>query len=170
MDLEERILALLRELGIRYDMLEHRAVYTVAEARACGIHEFAGTSCKNLFLRSANAAQRRYYLVLIPDTKRADLKALAKVLGSGSRLGFASEEELWKHLSLRPGAVTPLAIVADDEGVVELVVDRELADRVVQAHPGVNTKTLALALHDVILFAERTGHRVHLVDIPAAGK
>ena len=34
MNLEERISGLLHELGIHYDMLEHRAVYTVAEARA----------------------------------------------------------------------------------------------------------------------------------------
>ena len=72
MTLEERIFALLDELGIHYDMLEHPAVYTVAEARACGIDSFAGTSCKNLFLRSGSPAKKNYYLVLAPDAKKED--------------------------------------------------------------------------------------------------
>ena len=49
---------------------------------------------------------------------------------------------------------------------MELVVDSELSGEIVQAHPGVNTRTLALALDDVLLMARHTGHRARLVDIP----
>ena len=168
MTLEERIFALLDELGIHYDMLEHQAVYTVAEARACGIDSFAGTSCKNLFLRSGSPAKKNYYLVLAPDAKKVDLKALTAVLGANARLNFAKENELMERLSLHPGAVTPLAIIADGEGAVQLVIDRKLVGQTVHAHPGVNTKTLAIALDDVLSFARHTGHEARLADIPGA--
>ena len=47
------IFELLNELGIKFEMLEHAAVYTVEESRKLKIFEkISGQACKNLFLKS----------------------------------------------------------------------------------------------------------------------
>lgn len=76
---------------------------------------------KNLFLRDAKG--KRHFLVVLDKDKRADLKALQEQL-SCSKLSFASEERLKKHLGLSRGSVTPLGILNDAQGMVELVFDR----------------------------------------------
>lgn len=63
-----------------------------------------GSVCKNLFLRDAKG--RQHFLVVLPGDRQADLGALAAALGS-SKLSFASEERLMKHLGLTKGSVTP---------------------------------------------------------------
>ena len=81
---------------------------------------------KNLFLRDAKG--KRHFLVVLDKDKRADLKALQEQL-SCSKLSFASEERLKKHLGLSRGSVTPLGILNDAQGMVELVFDRDLIGR-----------------------------------------
>ena len=47
------VLKVLAELGIKIELLEHEAVYTVEESRRLRIFEkLNGQPCKNLFLRN----------------------------------------------------------------------------------------------------------------------
>ena len=55
--------------------------------------------------------------MVLDKDKRADLKALQEQL-SCSKLSFASEERLKKHLGLSRGSVTPLGILNDAQGIV----------------------------------------------------
>lgn len=93
----------LRSNGIDFVLHEHPAVYTCEEAeKYCG--DIPGLSCKNLFLR--NKKHDRYFLVILPATKKADLKKLSEA--AGEKLTFASPEELKDKLGLEPGSVSPL--------------------------------------------------------------
>ena len=74
--------AYARDLGL--------AVYTVEEAQALR-GEIPGGHCKNLFLR--NQKGTRHYLVILPVTKRAELRLVAEQIGDG-KLSFASAERL----------------------------------------------------------------------------
>lgn len=92
--------AYLDGMGISYEVEEHAPVFTIDEMRELGIK---GSVCKNLFLRDAKG--RQHFLVVLPGDRQADLGALAAALGS-SKLSFASEERLMKHLGLTKGSVT----------------------------------------------------------------
>ena len=155
-------LELLNRAGIAYELYEHEAVFTVAEAVAAGIpHRELGA--KNLFLRDDK--HRAYYLVCLPDEKDVSLQEIRERLGS-RRLSFASEQDLGSMLGLRRGSVTPLGALNDAEGRVEVVLDQALVDAGrVTVHPCDNTATVLLATTDLIGLLREHGHDVRVADL-----
>jgi Ala-tRNA(Pro) deacylase len=139
---ETRVYDVLEELGIRYRRYEHPAVFTVEEAERywAGI---PGTHCKNLFLR--NRKGDVHYLVVLPHSRRADLKGLAASLGE-DRLTFASSERLMTNLGLTAGAVSPFGLINDRQRKVRVAVDTDLRQASeVGFHPNVNTATITIS-------------------------
>lgn len=155
-------LELLDREGIAYELYEHVAVYTVAEATAAGIpHRELGA--KNLFLRDDK--HRAHYLVCLPDEKNVSLREIQERLGS-RRLSFASAQDLRAMLGLIPGAVTPLGVLNDTERRVEVVLDQALVDvGRLTVHPCDNTATVLLATSDLIALLRERGHDVRVVDL-----
>ena len=156
------LLKFLAELGIKFELLEHAAVYTVEESRQLRIFEkLNGQACKNLFLRTKRG---EYFLLVLPADKRADLKLTAKLLNL-PRLSFASEEELKKFLGLHTGAVTPLGIINDATKKVRLIIDAELQGKKLLLHPNINTATIALAFEDLLKIISQTEHEYLTVEL-----
>lgn len=152
--------AYLDGMGISYEVEEHAPVFTIDEMRELGIK---GSVCKNLFLRDAKG--RQHFLVVLPGDRQADLGALAAALGS-SKLSFASEERLMKHLGLTKGSVTPLADIQDPDHTVQVLLDESLTgmDRL-GVHPLVNTATLWISGADLLRFVRSCGNPVKIVSI-----
>ena len=150
--------AYLDGMGISYEVEEHAPVFTIDEMRELGIK---GSVCKNLFLRDAKG--RQHFLVVLPGDRQADLGALAAALGS-SKLSFASEERLMKHLGLTKGSVTPLAVIQDPDHTVQVLLDESLTgmDRL-GVHPLVNTATLWISGSDLLRFVRSCGNPVKIV-------
>ena len=155
-------LELLDHEGIIYELYEHAAVCTVAEAVAVGIpHRELGA--KNLFLRDDK--HRAYYLVCLPDEKNVSLREIKERLGS-RRLSFASEQDLQSMLGLIPGAVTPLGALNDTERRVEVVLDQALVNAGrLTVHPCDNTATVLLATADLIALLREHDHDVRVIDL-----
>ena len=105
-----------------------------------------GVGGKTLFLKDKN----NYYLYLLDDTKKADLKSIAKTLNIG-RLSFGSEEELYNKLKLKRGSVTPLGII-NDNGSVILIIDKDLKNKKILTHPNINSATISIEYEDLIKF------------------
>ena len=146
---------ILRELNIRYEEIEHKAVYTIEEAMQEDIpSKIEGIECKNLFVKS----KTRYYLIFLKAEKRADLKAIANLVGE-AKLSFANEEELKNRLNLTIGSVTPLGLINDRDNLVTLLIDKELENQKVLAHPNVNTKTVSMQSSDLIKLVEHIKHQ-----------
>jgi Ala-tRNA(Pro) deacylase len=154
---EQDVYARLNTLRIAYERYEHPPVFTVeqAEAHWAGID---ATHCKNLFLRNQKGS--RHYLVILPASKRADLRAVADQIGDG-KLSFASPDRLMTHLGLTPGSVSPFGLINDAHHHVRVVIDADLASAErVAFHPNINTATLALARADLERFLEACGNPV----------
>jgi len=144
---------LLNELDIQYEEIEHEAVYTVEEANRIE-SMIDGIGCKNLFLTDRN----KYFLYVLKDNKRADLKELAKYLNV-LRLSFGSEDKLIGLLGLTKGSVTPLGIINDKDRLVTIILDKDLVGEKLLCHPNVNTKTLSINYDDLIKIIEYTKHK-----------
>lgn len=147
------IYEILDKLEINYEEIEHPAVYTVEEANKIE-SMLDGVGCKNLFLTDKKG---RYYLYVLKDNKRADLKSLAlylKVL----KLTFGNEEDLKRLLGLSKGSVTPLGIINDLDNKVILVFDSELVGNKLLCHPNVNTRTISINWNDLIKLVEYEKH------------
>jgi len=139
---------ILEKLQIRYAEITHKAVYTVLEAEEVE-KSIAGFGCKNLFLKDPK--EKRYYLYILPDEKRADLKALSTKIGV-KRLHFASEEELFSVLKLTTGSVTPFGLLFDKEKQTTVLFDADLPKGKLLFHPNTNTKTLSITFEDLLRF------------------
>lgn len=67
-----------------------------------------------------------------------------------SRLQFGNDEDLLHYLGVKPGAVGALALRADAECRVQLLVDEDvLTAEYVTGHPGVNTSSVAMKTSDL---------------------
>jgi Ala-tRNA(Pro) deacylase len=158
----ERVYALLSELGIQYEIVEHPAMFSAADNE---LHEqdINATIFKNLFLR--NKDKSRYYLYSLPLMKRADLVALANKINE-TRFSFGNENELWDKLHIRPGSVSPMNVVDTPGTDVEILIDREiLTCERFGIHPNDNTATVILSPEDLMKILDATGCRYRLIEI-----
>ena len=151
--------------GLHYDLHEHQPLRTVDEAKtveaAMTVPGEAALRIKNLYLRDK---KKRNYLVTLEQDREIDLKALGAVLGVGN-LSFGSADRLFEFLGVRPGAVTPLAMINGAEKGVRFFMDRAFheADRIYM-HPLVNDRTIAMSRDDVLRFFELIGVMPEWVD------
>lgn len=143
---KKEIYKLLDERGVEYDAIEHKAVYNMEEADALNLpHREAGT--KNLFIRDDK--KTCYYVVVIPEHDRLDLKGLREKLGSRP-LKMGREDELMDLLGLIPGQVTPFGTLNDTGHKVKVIISEYFRGGLMDAHPNDNTATMILKTEDVI--------------------
>ncbi len=152
------IYEVFKRLNIEYNEIEHKPLYTVNDTEVIK-GRIEGQECKNLFLTDNKG---NYYLVIIEDKKRADLKQLQKLLNV-SKLSFASTSKLKEILNLTPGSVTPLSIIYDTDNNVVLLMDKDLKDKRLLFHPNVNTKTVSIKYSDLIRFIEFEKHKYQFI-------
>ena len=159
---EQPVLARLAQLDIPFDRHEHPPIATGDE----GLEHWAGIEavhCKNLFLR--NQKGTRHYLVILPVTKRADLRLVAEQVGDG-KLSFASAERLMSYLGVTPGSVSPFGLIHDKDHHVRVFLDRELRSAVkISFHPNINTRTLVLSFADFEKYLAASWNVVRFVDV-----
>lgn len=164
---EARLLADLAALRVAFEVVEHEAVFTVAES--LDLHAaIPGSHAKNLFLKDVSG---RFWLVTVPHDLPVDLKSLAPMVGA-KRFSFASADDLMARLGVTPGSVTPLAAINDnagndETGKVTVVLDARLAgaDRV-NIHPLRNTATLGLRGEDLLRALDHWRHPAMIVAVP----
>ena len=147
----------LTQLGIDYQKINHQSVSTVEEAMFIN-EQIDGVACKNLFLKSSD---KQFFIYMMTVEKRADLKYIAKQIGS-KRLSFASDEELVELLKLIPGSVTPLGIINDNKRV-KILIDRELRAQRLLIHPNTNTATISITYDDLLLFINAYGNEYLII-------
>lgn len=135
----------LDEIGISYKRYDHHAVYTVEESEKLDLGEGVAR-CKNLFLRDRK--KQNYYLVILLDKKRVDLKKMAEKLDA-KKLSFASEDDLKKYLDVTPGSVSAFSLSNNTEKNVKVFIDSDLSNfENVSFHPNINTTTLVFSFSD----------------------
>lgn len=156
----DALLARLAELGIPYEETRHQAYRTVEDAQTMR-GDVPGGHCKNLFLKDKKG---RFWLVVALEEAEITLNRFDKVIGS-ARLTFASAEKLWEILGVRPGSVTPFALVNDRPRLVRPVLQRRMLEQhPLHHHPLVNTRTAAISADDLIRFIRACGHDPMIVD------
>lgn len=154
----------LESKGIKFTFYAHEPVFTVAESQKID-REIPGAHTRNLFLRDK---KERMFLVTLRHETPIDLKRLEAVLGCG-RLSFGSPERLWTYLGVRPGSVTPFAIINDKECAVTPVWEAGMmAEEIVNFHPLLNSMTIGLTTNALRDFASAIGRDIQVLDLDGA--
>jgi Ala-tRNA(Pro) deacylase len=158
--IDARIEQLLQNLKIKHRIVEHQAVFTVAEA-----NKIIGdrVPVKNLLLVNKI---NKVYLVIVRGDKRLNLKQLAETIDS-NRLSFASQELLMELFGVEPGAVSIFGLVHEKAKSVEVIVDKTVVDsgEEIGFHPNDNTRSIFLTADNITKILESLDNRYRLIDL-----
>lgn len=157
----DALLAQLDAWGLGYRLHEHVPLRTVEDAKGVEneimVPGESALRVKNLYLRDR---KKRNYLVTLEQDRDIDLKALGAELGA-KNLSFGSAERLLENLGIRPGAVSPLAMINGVGNNVRFVMDEAAKEaEVIFMHPLVNDRTVVMTREDMLAFFERIGCEV----------
>ncbi len=156
---QKELLDLLNQIGIEYTNHEHPAVYTVEEAdkHHKGID---GAHSKNLFFKDR---KKNLFLVVTLSDKPIIIKEVAKKIGAKSP-SFGKPDLLSQVLGVIPGAVTPFAIVNDENHDVKVILDEEMMEnKLLNFHPLENTATTTIASKDLVKFMEQCNQEFEVI-------
>ncbi|WP_282153157.1 prolyl-tRNA synthetase associated domain-containing protein [Ruegeria atlantica] len=152
----DALLQRLGDWGLSYRLHTHIPLRTVEDAK--GVEEqFLVTGenslrLKNLYLRDK---KKRNYLVTLEQSREIDLKALGTELGIGN-LSFGSAERLFQNLGIRPGAVSPLAMINGVQNDVRFFMDATAQSTdIIYMHPLVNDRTVAMTRDGLMAFFDQ---------------
>lgn len=157
-----KIVELLKKSCIEYELVEHKAVYTMEDVQKLNI-KGKGVEVKNLFLRDEKG--KNHYLILAKEDTKIDMKLLKDKINS-TRLSFASEERLAKNLSLGRGFVSPFGILNNEDRNVKVFIDDKIKDeKRIGVHPNENTSTIFIATKDIENIIKEHGNFVEYISI-----
>ena len=148
--MEFQIFNSLNKLKCDYFIHEHQALKTVADSKILrGIMK--GGHSKNLFLRDK---KKNNFLITTNEDQKIDLKNLEKKLGT-SRLSFGSPDRLYEFLGVKPGSVSPFALINDHKKRVSFYIDKNLLNEtILNFHPLTNKLTISLKTKDFERFLQ----------------
>ena len=160
----EEVIHTLQELGMHYELLTHKPVYTIEDMDTLDKKIFKGAEiCKNLFLRDQKG--KRHFLLVLCSEKKADMAKIREQVLS-TRLSFASSERLMKYLKLEPGHVSPMGLIHDEEKKVEVLIDEDLKDKPLLAvHPNTNEASILISFEDLMKFIKSMGNQYKFITI-----
>lgn len=144
----------LKSLGIGYTSIEHQPVFTTEEADKL-IAGYAGTPTKTLLLNNSNKTE--YYLVVMSDNTRLDLKKFQSTVQS-TRLSMASPERLKLKLGVTPGSVSIFGLLNNIDHDVHVYFDKQIVStETLVFHPNDNTQTWFIRTDDILKFVQEIG-------------
>lgn len=162
MEQYEKVYQKLDELGITYEVVEHPPALTTEEADRY-IEGKEGVRTKTLFL--CNKKSTAFYLVIMDDEKRVDMKRLGELLEEKG-MKFCSPEKLMLKMGLPPGTVSLFGLLNNVEHDIKICLDREiLSEEIMTFHPNDNTRTLFLSTEDMNRFIEAIGYERRVIEL-----
>ncbi len=160
---KQEIYDYLKSKNIWYEITEHKAVYNMKELSEIDI-PYKEADAKNLFIRDDK--RKNYYLITVKGDKRVDLKEFKNKNNTRS-LTFVSPNDLEEILKLKPGSVTPLGLLNDENLKVHFYIDKYFINvsNIIGIHPNDNTATVWVHTKDLIELIKEHGNQVTIIDI-----
>jgi Ala-tRNA(Pro) deacylase len=141
MTLEEKIIALMSEKKIAYEIYEHEPVYTnPAMAEALNVSE--AETVKSLVL---GTKEGRMIVLVLPGNKKVDWKQAAAGAGT-KKVSFAKPEDVSRVVGCEVGCVPPFGHLT----ALDIYMDPDLIEKnFVYFNPGVHDKSFKIKAWDL---------------------
>ncbi|MDP2684136.1 MAG: YbaK/EbsC family protein [bacterium] len=113
MAIPKKLLNHLEKAKAKFDILEHRTVYTaydLAQTTKSKLQEIA----KTVLIK----ADKNYYLVVIPAHYKLDFAKIKKLL-KVKKVQIAKENEMKTKFKVKPGAITPFGTIHKAEVIID---------------------------------------------------
>jgi Ala-tRNA(Pro) deacylase len=149
---------ILKKQKYNFILNEHDPVFTVEESSKLR-GKIKGSHSKNLFLKNK---KNNFYLISCEENELIDLKKISKFLHLGNT-SFAKEEYLYKYLGVKPGSVSPFALLNDTFNVVDFYLEKKLYEsEIINFHPLVNNITITIETKKFISFMIENNKKIHI--------
>ena len=159
------LIELLKKEKYEIKVYHHDALFTVEDSKKLR-GEIDGAHSKNLFLKNK---KNEFFLISCEEADKIDLKKISKSLNMGN-VSFAKEEYLDKYLKIKPGSVSPFALLNDKEGDVSFYLEKTLYEsKFINFHPLINTLTITIKTYEFIEFMIENNIKIHIFS-SATGK
>jgi len=154
----KEFIKLFNNKGYDYDLHEHKALFTVEDSNKYR-GKIKGAHSKNLFLKNK---KNKFYLISCEEFTDINLKRISNFLELGN-VSFAKEEYLINLLGVKPGSVTPFALLNDIENRVDFYLEEKLYNsNFINFHPLTNTETITLKCTTFIEFMIENNKKIHI--------
>ncbi len=141
-----------------YALHEHQALFTVEDSNKFR-GQIKGSHSKNLFLKNK---KNKFFLISCEEFTDINLKKVSKFLCLGN-VSFAKEEYLINLLGVKPGSVSPFALLNDSENSTDFYLEEKLyKSEFVNFHPLTNTATITIRCSTFIEFMIENNKKIHI--------
>jgi len=126
-----KLIDLLKNKNYKFEIHQHDALFTVEHSKNLR-GKIGGAHTKNLFLKNK---KDEYFLLTCEEADKIDLKKISKSLKFGN-VSFAKEERLDQYLKIKPGSVSPFALLNNEGGDVGFYLEQTLYEsKFINFHP-----------------------------------
>ena len=158
---EHDLFACFSKLEISVSTIEHAPMFTVEDGKEV-LKDVPGGHCKTLFLKDKKAM---LWLIVMLGNVRVDMKMLQQKLGA-ARLSFSNPALMMEVLGVKPGAVTPFALINKTTKDVNVILGKKMMEEeLLNYHPLRNDATTSITSSDLLKFIHAMGHVPIFVDI-----
>lgn len=158
---KDELIKILNDKGFEYSIKEHAPLFTVEDSKELR-GQIEGAHSKNLFLKDAKA---NFFLISIEESASIDLKKTMQQIQS-KKLSFAKPDYLKDILGIKPGSVSPFALLNDTKKQVKFYLDRSFLDSErINFHPLINTATINISPQNLIELIEKYHNPVNYIDL-----
>ncbi len=162
MEAYEKVVEVLNELDIPFEIVEHEPALTTEQADSF-IEGIEGVRTKTMFL--TNKKKTAYYLLIMDDQKRLDMDLLKELIGA-NRVRMASPESLFEKMSLPAGVVSPFGLLNNTDKDIHVYFDKKImSEKRMSFHPNTNEKTLFVDTLDLLRFLEAIGYEPRIIEL-----
>jgi Ala-tRNA(Pro) deacylase len=152
------LIELLKKENYNITVHQHNALFTVQDSKKFR-GDIRGVHSKNLFLKNK---KNKFFLFVFEETDKVDLKRISKSLELGNT-SFAKEEYLDQYLKIKPGSVSPFALLNDESGQVDFYLEETLhQSKFINFHPLINTLTITIETKSFIEFMIENNKKIHI--------
>ena len=148
----------LKERKYEFELHEHKPLFTVEDSKRLR-GKIKGIHSKNFFLKNK---KNNFFLISCEEGEKVDLKKISKFLMLGN-VSFAKEELLLKYLGIKPGSVSPFALLNDKNNYVSFFLEEKLhKSEFINFHPLINSATINMYTNKFIEFMVENNKKIHI--------
>ena len=152
---------LLRIKNMDFQIHDHEPLFTVEDSESLR-GEIEGAHTKNLFLKNK---RNNFFLFSCDENVKVDLKLLSKSIDA-KNLSFANAKYLEEFLGIKPGSVSPFALLNDKNNIVEFYLDEKIyKSEIINFHPLINTTTITIKTSDFINFLLENNKKINIFSL-----
>ena len=109
-----------------------------------------------------NISLPNFFLISCEENSEINLKKISKSLNLGN-VSFAKKEYLDSYLGIKPGSVSPFALLNDKKDFVSFFLeDRLYKSEILNFHPLINSLTISIAVNDFVSFMIENNKKIHI--------